>query len=76
MTIKYILKLNSLKPIKFMTMAEFLKMFCYTYDESAILFVMHEYNLKYEIAKEYIENTYYVTDKSYGFAKLDFLIAI
>ena len=35
---------------------------------------MNTYHIKYDIACEYIENLYYVEDKSYGSSKLDFLV--
>ena len=73
---KDILNLKQLKPIKLMTLDEFKKMYLYSFNEEAVLFVMNEYNLKYEIAKEYILNSYYVTDKWYGVSKLDFLVQL
>lgn len=68
------LKLNILKPVKLMTPTEFIKKLYFTYDESAILYVMKKYNIKYDIAKMYLENIYYVEDTLYDIEKLDFLV--
>ena len=72
----YIIRLNLLKPIKIMTIDEFRRELTFSYDEEAILYVMKEYNINYEIAKEYIENIYYVNNKTYGYEKLDLLVDI
>jgi hypothetical protein len=37
---------------------------------------MDKYNVKYEIAKMYIENIYYIEDKEYNVKKLDMLVEI
>lgn len=68
-----ILNMHKLLPIKLMTLNEFKEKYYFSYDEEAILFIMNEYNIKYEIAKEYINNIYYVENKHYGISKLDFL---
>ena len=71
---KMINELHILKPIKVMTMDEFIKNYFYDYNENAIIYLMNEYKINYEIAKEYIDNTYYVNDIKYGVNKLDFLV--
>lgn len=71
-----IISLNKLLPIKIMSLTEFMKKYLFSYDEKAILFVMHEYNCKYDIALEYIERTYYTMNKHYGIGKLDLLVDI
>lgn len=68
------LKLNILKPVKFMTPNELIKSLYFSYDESAILYIINKYNIKYDIAKMYLENIYYVEDKVYNVEKLDFLV--
>lgn len=73
---QYIISLNKLLPIKVMSLNEFIKKYLYSYDEEAILFIMNLYQVKYEIAKEYIENTYYIENKDYGISKLDLLVDI
>ena len=65
-----------LKPVKFMTMNEFLSKYYFSYDESTISYVVNKYNIKYDIAKEYLDNLYYVQDRSYGVSKLDFLVSL
>lgn len=69
-----ILKRNKLINIKVMTMNEFVSKYCFDYDEETILYVMNKYNVKYEIAKTYIKNLYYIENKKYGVKKLDFLV--
>ena len=68
-----ILNMHKLLPIKLMTLNEFKEKYYFSYDEEAILFIMNEYHVKYEIAKEYISNLYYIENKHYGISKLDFL---
>ena len=43
---------------KFMTIEEFKKNVFETYDEKSIYYIMTKYNLKYDIAKEYLENIF------------------
>ena len=72
-----ILKMHILKPIKIMNIIEFIKNYYYDYDEESIIYIMNEYHVKYEIAKEYIDNIYYVdNDKVYDNSKLTLLIDI
>lgn len=71
-----ILSLNKLVPIKFMKMEEFIRKYIFDYSEDAILYVMDNYHVKYEVAKMYIDNLYYVDDMDYGNDKLDFLVKI
>lgn len=69
-----ILKLHKLIPIKLMTFNEFISKYLFDYDENTILFVMHEYKLKYSVAKMYIENLYYIDElDEYNNQKLKFL---
>ena len=42
--------------IKFMSMDEFIKSYYFDYDEKTILYVIKKYNIKYEIALEYLNN--------------------
>ena len=72
-----ILKMHILKPIKIMNIIEFIKNYYYDYDEESIIYIMNEYHVKYEIAKEYIDNIYYVDNyKVYDNSKLTLLIDI
>ncbi len=70
-----IIGMNLLKPIKIMTIDEFIKNYYFSYEEDAITYVMHEYNVRYEVALGNIKNIYYVLNKSYG-NKLDMLVDI
>lgn len=71
-----ILSFNKLLPIKIMSIKEFMEQYCFSYTEAAIMAVSRECNCKYEIAKMYIENIYYVKEKKYDNFKLDKLLTI
>ena len=62
--------------IKFMTMNEFIKSYCFDYDEKTILYLIKKYNIKYEVALEYINNLYYIEDIDYDNEKLNFLMKL
>ena len=65
---------KSLINIKFMTLQEFINSYYFTYDEKTILYLINKYDIKYEIALEYLKNLIYVEDKKYNIEKLDFLV--
>ena len=72
-------KFNDMKemyPIHFITMQEFIKKCTYDYDYKAIVYLMEKYSYKYEVAKMYIDNTYYIENKQYKSEKLEKLRAI
>ena len=71
-----VLELKRLIPIKFMGIDEFISKYYFSYDESAILYMMKKYGYKYEVAKMYLDNLYYIDDIKYGCEKLDFLVKI
>ncbi len=71
--IQILKNLKKLVNIKFMTMSEFIKNYCFDYDEKTILYLIKNYNIKYEVALEYLNNLYYIEDKLYNEPKLDFL---
>jgi len=62
--------------VKFVSMDEFIKSYYFDYDEKSILYLINKYNLKYEIALEYLNNLIYIEDKFYNNEKLDFLVNI
>ena len=67
-------KFNStLLNIKIYTLSEFNRLFYYDYNEQTILYVMHKYDVIYEIAKIYLSNLTYIEDKDYSSPKLNFL---
>lgn len=72
--IEKIRKENSLLDIKFLTKEEFIKKMNFSYDNKTIYYLMKKYNLKYEIAKIYIDNMYYVSNKKYKKNKLNYLV--
>ena len=73
---KEIISINKLLPIKVLNINEFKKEYFFTYNENAILYLMNKYMLKYEVAKIYLDNLYYIENKDYNNHKLDYLVAI
>lgn len=70
-------KLNKeLLNIKIYSINEFNKLYYFDYQENAIYYVMNKLNVKYEIAKIYIDNMFYVESKEYKNNKLSFLVAL
>ena len=64
---------SSLVQFKIYSLNDIKKYLCFDYDVDAILYLMEKYNYGYEIAKNYIENLYYIEDKNYTDDKLIFL---
>lgn len=50
---------KSLLNVKYMSLEEFKKAYLFDYDEEIIYYVMKTRNVKYEIAKSYIDNLYF-----------------
>ena len=50
---------------KYMTLEEFKKNYLFDYDEETIYYVMKTRNVKYDIAKNYIDNLYIVWNTEY-----------
>ena len=71
-----ILRMNKLLPVKFIYLNEFFNKYFFSYDEECILYVMNKYHVKYEIAKEYLDNICFIEDKVYNNEKLDFLVSL
>lgn len=46
--------------LKFMTKEEFIKHLFFDYDDETIIYLMNKYNFKYDIAKMYLNNLYYL----------------
>ena len=65
---------DKLLPIKFLSKSDFIKALTFSYDEKTLYYVRKKYNVKIEVAKEYLDNIYYVSDKKYENDKLDFLV--
>lgn len=62
--------------IKIMSLNELIKKYTFDYNEKTIYHLMKKENIKYDIAKNYIENIYYIEDKNYENIKLDKLVEI
>jgi len=71
--LKRLSKSNALLNIKIMSIEEFKNKFYFSYDEKSIYYLMNKYNYKYSIAKEYLDNLYYVDESDYKNEKLRFL---
>ncbi|MBR1376464.1 MAG: PD-(D/E)XK nuclease family protein [Bacilli bacterium] len=65
-----------LYPVSFITMSEFIKKYYFDYDYKTILYLMKKYGYKYEVAKVYLDNIYYVENKKYSSEKLNKLVKI
>ena len=62
--------------IKIMTLKELIKKYTFDYNEKTIYYLMKKENIKYDIAKNYIENIYYIENKQYDNIKLNKLVKI
>ena len=74
---KILSHLNEIKEIyniKFMNINEVIKRLFFTYDEKTIYYLMNKYNIKYDIAKIYIDNMYFIKNKKYSNKKLNMLV--
>lgn len=60
--------------VKFYSLEEIKHLVYFDYNEDAILYLMDKYKYSPEVAKNYIENMYYVKDNDYSSKKLSFLI--
>ena len=58
----FIKKINKLINVKVITLSELKRKYFFDYDNKAIYFVSNKYNCIPEIAKIYIENTYFISD--------------
>lgn len=67
---------KTLLNIKIMTLEEFVKKITFNYNEKTIYYLMKKENIKYDIAKNYIKNIYYIEDKNYNNVKLNKLVEI
>lgn len=62
--------------IKIMSLKELIKKYTFDYNEKTIYHLMKKESIKYDIAKNYIENIYYIENKIYNNIKLDKLVEI
>lgn len=72
--IEIIRKEDHLQDITFVTKKEFIKKTVFDYNNETIFYLMNKYNLKYDVAKVYIENMYYIDNKEYMSSKLNYLV--
>lgn len=74
--LKKLEKENEFFNIKFMDFNEIKEHLYFSYDYKAIKYLTNKYNYKYDIAKMYIDNIYYVSDKTYKSKKLNKLVLL
>ena len=67
---------KTLLNIKIMSIEEFIKKYTFDYNEKTIYKLMKKENIKYDTAKNYIKNLYYIENKEYNNIKLDKLVSI
>jgi len=67
---------NMILNIKIMSLEELIKKLTFDYNEKTIYHLMKKENIKYEIAKNYIKNIYYIENINYNNKKLNKLIEI
>ena len=67
---------TSLYQVHFMSLNEFKKKYYFDYNYKTILYLMNKYNYKYEVAKIYLDNMYYVSDNEYESDKLNLLVKL
>ena len=69
-------ELNKLYSIKIMSLEELVKKLTFCYDDKSIYYLMNKYNIKYEVAKVYLENIKYIENQEYDNKKLKKLTEI
>ena len=62
--------------INVMSLKELIKKYTFDYNEKTIYSLMKKENIKYDIAKNYIKNIYYIENKQYENIKLNKLVEI
>lgn len=74
--LKYIDDNKILKSIKIMTFNDLKKGLLFDYTNEAIHYVMKNYHVNYGVAKNYINNLYYINEDKYDSDKLNFLFEL
>lgn len=64
-------KLDKLYNIKIMNLNKLIQNLTFTYEKEAIYYLINKYNIKYEVAKVYLDNIRYVDVKDYKIDKLN-----
>ena len=71
--IKYCVEKAKVFNIKYFTIDEFVKNLTYYYDEKTILNVMNEFNLTYDVTKNYLDNIKFLIDENKEDKRIEFL---
>lgn len=72
---KILLNIHNLNNVKFMTLEEFKYNYYFSYDEKTIYYLVDKYHYKYDIAKMYLDNLYYINEEVKD-EKIKFLISL
>lgn len=59
----FLKRITKLINVKVITLTEFKKKYFFDYDEETICYVCNKYNVIFDVAKIYLENLYFVSDK-------------
>jgi len=62
--------------IKIYSLNEFYRLYYFDYNEETIYYIMTKYQVKYDIAKIYLHNLYYLDNQEYQNSKLRFLFTL
>lgn len=74
--LEYLDSINSIINIKIMTFNDLKKGLMFDYNNEAIYNVMINSNVNYSVAKNYVDNLYFINNKNYSNSKLDNLVSI
>ena len=74
--LNYISSLNKLLNIKMYTLKELKSLMCFNYGANSIGYLVDKYNYDIDVAKELIENMYFVESRKYNSNKLNKLVSL
>lgn len=69
-------KSKELLDVSFLSMKDLWEKVYFSYDLSAVYYLIDKYNLKYDVALIYLKNMYFVEDKEYKNEKLNYLVSL
>ena len=72
----YLNNLDKIYNIKIMSLDELIKRLTFNYDKEAIYYLMSNYNIKYDVSCNYLNNIKYIENKDYNNKKLNKLVEI
>ena len=69
-------KYKKIVPVKFLSLKELYNLYYFNYDEKALYYLINKYNIKYDVAKTYLDNIIYLNEDEYSNDKLNNLNSI